>query len=156
MRKRTPNRTVWVIGWREWISMPDLEIDHVNAKIDTGARSSALHAVNIERFRRRGRDMVRFDVHPHQRDSADTVYAEAELVEERRVKSSTGHVEVRPVVLIAVKIRGRQWTTEFTLTSRYEMGYRALLGRRALSGRFLVDPRRSFLAGRPFDARPRS
>jgi hypothetical protein len=129
--------------------MPDLEIDAIKAKIDTGARSSALHAINIERFRRGGRDMVRFDVHPHQRDTAGTVLAEAELVDERNVRSSTGQVEFRPVVLIAVKIRGRQWITEFTLTSRYEMGFRVLLGRRALRGRFLVDTDRSFVAGQP-------
>jgi len=140
---------MWVIGWREWISMPDLEIDEIKAKIDTGARSSVLHAVNIERFRSRGRDMVHFDVHPHQNDAAKAVPAEAELIEERKVKSSTGHVEVRPVVLISVRIRGRQWTTDFTLTSRSDMGFRVLLGRRSLSGRFLVDTKRSFVAGRP-------
>ena len=129
--------------------MPDLEINEIKAKIDTGARSSALHAINIERFRRQGRDMVGFDIHPHQRDARGTVLAEAELVEERKVRSSTGQVELRPVVLIAVKIRGRQWITEFTLTSRYEMGFRVLLGRRALRGRFLVDTERSFVAGLP-------
>jgi hypothetical protein len=149
--KRSPNAPLWVIGWREWVSMPDLEIDEIKAKIDTGALSSALHAVNVETFRSRGRDMVRFDVHPYQRDAAGTVPAEAELVDERNIRSSTGHVELRPVVLIAVRIRGRQWTTEFTLTSRYEMGFRVLLGRRALRGRFLVDTRRSFVAGRPLD-----
>ena len=147
MKSRT--QPLWVIGWREWISMPDLEIEAIKAKVDTGARSSALHAVNIERFRRRGRDMVRFDIHPHQRDTAGTVFAEAELVEERKVRSSTGHLELRPVVLIAVRLRGRQWTTEFTLTGRYEMGFRVLLGRQALRGRFLVDTQKSFAAGRP-------
>ncbi len=139
----------WVIGWREWISLPDLEVDAIKAKVDTGARSSALHAVNTERFHSKGREMIRFDIHPHQHDMAGTVTAEAELVDERRVRSSTGHLELRPVVLIEIKIRGRRWTTEFTLTSRDEMGFRALLGRRALSGRFLVDPKRSFVAGRP-------
>lgn len=147
--KMSPHVPLWVIGWREWISMPDLEVDAIKAKIDTGARSSALHAVNIERFRSRGREMVHFDVHPHQRDTAGTVPAEAELVAERKVRSSTGQVEVRPVVLIAVRLRGRQWTTEFTLTGRYEMGFRVLLGRQALRGRFLVDTKKSFAAGRP-------
>ena len=129
--------------------MPELGIEEIKAKIDTGAQTSALHAVNIERFRRRGRDMVRFDVHPHQRDTSGTRRGEAELVDERKVRSSTGHLELRPVVPIAVKIRGRRWTTEFTLTSRDEMGFRLLLGRRALAGRFLVDTKRSFVAGRP-------
>ena len=132
--------------------MPDLEIARIKAKIDTGARSSALHAVNLERFRRRGRDMIAFDVHPHQRNTRDTVTAEAEIIDERRVRSSSGHVELRPVVWLAVKMRGRQWLTEFTLTSRYEMGFRVLLGRRALGGRFLIDTERSYLAGRPSGA----
>ena len=131
--------------------MPDLGIDEIKAKIDTGAQSSALHAINIELFRRRGLDMVRFDVHPHQRDTRDTVHVEAELVDERRIRSSSGQVELRPVVLIAVKIRGRRWTTEFTLTGRNEMGFRVLLGRRALSGRFLVDSEKSYLAGPPLE-----
>ena len=147
--KRSPNAPLWVIGWREWLSMPDFEIDEIKAKIDTWARSSALHAIHIERFSSRGREMVHFEVHPHQRDSTGTVSAEAELIDERRVRSSTGHVELRPVVQIAIKIRGRRWTTEFTLTSRDEMGFRVLLGRRALRGRFLVDTDRSFVAGRP-------
>jgi hypothetical protein len=129
--------------------MPDLGIESIKAKIDTGARSSALHAVNIERFRRQGRDMVSFDVHPHQRDTRETVAVEAELFDERRVRSSSGQVELRPVVLIAVKMRGRRWITEFTLTSRYEMGFRVLLGRRAIGGRFLIDTERSFIAGPP-------
>lgn len=147
--KQSTRAPQWVIGWREWISMPDLDIAAVKAKIDTGAASSALHATNIERYRARGRDMVGFEVHPHQRDTMSTVAAEAELVDERRVRSSSGQVELRPVVLIAVKIRGRKWVTEFTLTSRYEMGFRVLLGRRALRGRFLVDTNKSFLAGQP-------
>ena len=140
---------LWIIGWREWIAMPDLGIGAIKAKIDTGAQSSALHAVNLRTYRRRGRRMVDFDVHPHQRDARKTVRTEAELIDERRVRSSNGLVELRPVVLIAVKIRGRRWITEFTLTGRYEMGFRVLLGRRALAGRFLVDTKRSFLAGRP-------
>lgn len=129
--------------------MPELGIEEIKAKIDTGAQTSALHAVNIERFRSRGRDMVRFEVHPHQRNTSGTRHGEAELVDERKVRSSTGHLELRPVVPIEVKIRGRRWTTEFTLTSRDEMGFRVLLGRRALAGRFLVDTKRSFVAGRP-------
>lgn len=129
--------------------MPELGIAEIKAKIDTGSQSSALHAVHIRSYRRSGRDLIDFDVHPHQRDSRLTVHAEAELVDERNVRSSSGHVELRPVVLIAVKMRGRLWTTEFTLTGRGRMGFRVLLGRRALSGRFVVDTERSFLAGRP-------
>ena len=134
-----------LIGWREWVGLPDLGVQMVKAKIDTGARSSALHAIHIKRFRRRGRDMVKFDVHPLQRNTRGTVPVEAELLDERRVRSSSGHVEVRPVVLIAVKIRGRQWLSEFTLTSRDEMGFRLLLGRSAIRRRFVVDPGRSFV-----------
>jgi hypothetical protein len=146
----------WVIGWREWIGFPDLEIDRVKAKIDTGARTSALHAYDVERFRRRGRDFVRFVVHPLQRNVRETVRVEAELRDERRVKNSGGGVELRPVIRTRAQLRGRIWPIELTLTNRDEMGFRLLLGREALRGRFLLDPGRSFLTGRPPKARGRS
>lgn len=151
---RKGNGPQWVIGWREWISLPDLGVAEIKAKIDTGARSSALHAYGVERFRRRGKELVRFAVHPIQRDDEHVVLAEAEFVEERSVRDSGGHVERRPVIRTTARLSGRLWKIDVTLTNRDEMGFRMLLGRRALVRRFLVDPARSFLAGRP-ESRPR-
>ncbi len=137
----------WIIGWREWLVLPDLGIPSIKVKIDTGARSSALHAFNVERFRRHGRTMLRFRVHPYQRDRTRTVVAEAELIDERRVRDSGGHSELRPVIATTAKLRGRIWQIELTLTNRDQMGFRMLLGRQALTHRFVVDPAHSFLAG---------
>jgi len=138
----------WVIGWREWIALPDLGVPAIKAKIDTGARSSALHAFAVERFRRRGRAMLRFRVHPFQRDEAHEVSAEAEMIDERRVRSTSGQAELRPVIRTSVRLLDRVWEIEVTLTNRDEMGFRMLLGREALRSRFLVDPARGFLAAR--------
>ncbi len=141
------------IGWREWVALPDLGIPSIKVKVDTGARSSALHAFDVETIRRGRREMVRFKVHPLQRDSVATVEAEAELVEHRTVRSSGGHATLRPVIRTDVSFQGRVWPIELTLVSRDEMGFRMLLGRQAVRGRFLVDPGRSFFGGRP--RRPR-
>ena len=140
---------VWIIGWREWVALPDFNIDAIKAKIDTGARSSALHAFNLKRFRRRGKRMVRFEIHPIQRTSRQAVEVEAEVIEDRMVRSSNGKVERRPVIRTSVRMYNRDWEIELTLTSRDEMGFRMLLGRHALRGQFLIDPGRSLRAGYP-------
>ena len=145
----------WVVGWREWIALPDLGIIAIKVKLDTGARSSALHAFDIERFRRRGKPMLRFAVHPFHGDEQHAVHAEAELIDERRVRNSSGQVELRPVLRTRALLAGRSWEIDLTLTNRDEMGFRMLLGREALRGRFLVDPARSFQAGgAPREGRP--
>lgn len=135
------------LGWREWVSLPGLGVDRIKAKVDTGARSSSLHALGIERFERNGRPMVRFDVHPVQRDTSVTVSCEARLRDQRRVRTSGGHQTVRPVIVTEVQVGTRRWEIEITLASREMMGFRMLLGRQALRGRFVVDPGASFLAG---------
>jgi len=147
--KRTKREPLWVIGWREWLALPDLGIPLIKAKIDTGARSSSLHAFDMKLFRRGGRHMVRFSVHPYQRSTSPSVQAEAELIDERLVRTSAGHEQLRPVILTTVKLRERVWTTEVTLTGRDQMGFRMLLGRQALVARFLIDSARSYMAGRP-------
>lgn len=134
-----------VIGWREQVALPELGIPEVKAKIDTGARSSALHAFDIEMFQRNGKSMVRFKVHPYQRDAHRTVIAEAELLGQRQVRNSGGHVQLRPVIETTVQINGYVFPIELTLTNRDVMGFRMLLGRQAVRQRFLVDAGQSFL-----------
>lgn len=138
-----------VIGWREWVELPDLCIRRVKAKIDTGARSSSLHAFDVKTFERDGKTFARFKVHPLQRNSKKTVTCEAEVLEFRQVKSSTGHAQKRPVVLTTVESLGETWQIELTLANRDEMGFRMLLGREAVRGRFLVDSGKSFYGGQP-------
>lgn len=146
---RSRARDLPVIGWREWIGLPELGIDAIKAKVDTGARSSALHAFDVERFEREGRPWVRFRVHPVQRDAEVTVQAEAALADERGVRDSGGHLQMRPVVVTAVSLAGSHWPVELTLTNRDVMGFRFLLGRQAVRGRYAVDPGRSYLLGKP-------
>jgi hypothetical protein len=137
------------VGWREWVSLPDMGVDWIKAKIDTGARSSSLHAFNVETFRRDGRDFVRFQVHPIQRDSRIVVPTEAELLEFRQVRSSGGHETIRPVICTTLELLGTRCSIELTLASRDTMGFRMLLGRQALRQRFLIDPEASYFGGRP-------
>ncbi len=137
-----------VIGWREVVILPQLGIDKIKAKIDTGARSSALHAFNIVEFQRNGKDFIRFQVHPVQRDRITTVTSEAELLEYRKVRNSGGGVQLRPVIMTEIKLGQSSWAIELTLTNRDVMGFRMLLGRQAVRNKFLIDPGRSFLQSR--------
>lgn len=133
------------IGWREWVALPELDISRIKAKVDTGARSSSLHAYDIEVFSRGRRDYVRFVVHPVQRETRTTLHCVAELHEHRHVKSSSGHREYRPIIRTLVELDGKRWPIDLTLTTRDSMGFRMLLGREAIRGRFLVNPGRSYL-----------
>ncbi len=137
-----------VIGWREWLALPALGISPIKAKVDTGARSSALHAFDVEIFQQGGKEMVRFKVHPLQRDAASTVECVAELFDRRTVRSSAGHASMRPVILAEIELGGEHWTIELTLTRRDSMGFRMLLGRQAIRRRFRVEPGRSYLQSR--------
>jgi hypothetical protein len=137
-----------VIGWREWVSLPDLGIDRIKAKIDTGARTSALHAWDVKQFERDGVIWVRFKVHPLQRSTKSAIEVEAPVLEFRHVKSSTGHSTHRPVIRTALVLFGERRNIDLTLAARDQMGFRMLLGREALRRKFLVDPSRSYLAGR--------
>lgn len=131
------------------MQLPGLDIPAVKAKIDTGATTSSLHAFDMTRFRRGGLRWVRFSVHPHLRSDSAAQVVEAEVIEDRPIKSSNGQVEMRPVIQMDIQILDRVWTADVTLTNRDEMGFRMLLGRQALRKRFLVDPNRSFMAGQP-------
>jgi hypothetical protein len=141
-----PQKPVKVaVGWREWIALPSLGITAIKAKIDTGARSSSLHAFDVESFERDGAPWVRFVVHPLQRDCESSLHAEAPVLEFRHVRSSSGHLTHRPVIRAEVELDNRRWAIELTLASRDEMGFRMLLGREAVRGRFVVDPGRSYV-----------
>ena len=136
------------IGWREWVKLPDLGIGRIKAKIDTGARTSALHAYDLETVTVEGVPRIRFSVHPFQRDTETTIRCEAPLLEERRVRSSTGKSTLRPVIVTLITIGPHSWPIEITLIRRDMMGFRMLLGRHAIRRKFVVDPGRSFLMGR--------
>ena len=136
------------LGWREWIDLPDLGIQDLKVKVDTGARSSALHAFDVHFDRGGSQDRVTFSVHPTQRNVEHVVHVSTFVKEYRAVTSSTGHRSVRPVIETTMQLHGQSLPLEITLVSRDEMGFRMLLGREAIRGRFLVDPGRSYLAGR--------
>jgi len=138
-----------VLGWREWVELPDHGVSWIKAKVDTGARTSSLHAAEIETFTRDDREWVRFRVSPWQRSSRDAVVIEARVVDRRQVRSSSGVAQLRPVVKLPIRIGERRVPVEFSLTRRDQMGFRMLLGRQAVRRRFVVDPGRSYLAGRP-------
>ncbi len=138
-----------VAGWREWVSLPDHDVPWVKAKLDTGARSSALHAFHLEEFERDHGEWVRFSIHPWQGSSDDESRVEMPVHDRRKVRSSSGNVQERCVVLMRVRLTTRTVMAEMTLSRRDEMGFRLLLGREVLRQGFLVDPRRSYLGGRP-------
>jgi hypothetical protein len=135
------------VGWREWVGFPELGIRRIKAKIDTGARTSALHAYGFEPFERGGERWLRFRVHPRQKNDDHEIECEAPLVDWREVKSSTGTVTERPVVLTDLEWMGERWTIELTLVRRDSMGFRLLIGREAMRRRWIVDPARSYVGG---------
>jgi hypothetical protein len=133
------------IGWREFVTLPQLKIDKIKAKIDTGARSSAIHAFNIQELSRNGKKIIRFQIHPLQRDSKTTITSEAELLEYRKIRNSGGIAQFRPVIKTNIEVGKYIWSIELSLTNRDVMGFRMLLGRQAVRNKFLVDPGGSFL-----------
>jgi hypothetical protein len=138
-----------VLGWREWVALPELGLTALKAKVDTGARTSSLHATDLEFFEREGHSWVRYLVHPRQRTRIHAVCLESPVVERRAVRPSTGDAEVRPVIRTQARVAGVRFRLELTLTDRTQMGFRMLLGREALRHRFLVNPGRSFLGDTP-------
>jgi hypothetical protein len=137
-----------VIGWREWMRLPDLCETPIKAKVDTGARSSCLHAFNVEVIEENGLQVVYFDIHPIQNSTDKTVRVSSPLIEYRTIRSSSGHEELRPVIRTQARFGETIWPIEITLTNRDQMGFRMLLGRRAMAHRFIVDPAKSFVQSR--------
>ena len=135
------------LGWREWVSLPKLGIHKIKAKVDTGARTSALHAKDLEFFSTHGKKMIHFHVYPKQESHEGRVFCKAELVDQRHVKSSLGHGSHRPVVRTQLKIGKKVRPIELTLVNRELMGFRMLIGREAIRGDYVIDPSRSFLVG---------
>lgn len=149
-------RTKTVIGWREWVALPRLGVEQIKVKIDTGARTSAIHAFDIRPFERDGRRFVRFWLHPVQHHRLPAVDCEAPVIGERIITSSNGEKEHRFVIETDVTLGENTWPIELTLTNRDEMGFRMLLGRRAVRKRFVVDPGSSFrLSGKKAGSKPR-
>jgi len=135
-----------IIGWREFIKLPNLGIKKIKVKVDTGAATSALHAEDIVIFEKHGKKLVRFTIYPLQNNKRKKLIAEAALVETRKIRSSTGHLTERPVIRTLLKIGTEEaYEIDVTLVNRDIMGFRMLLGRRALKKRFLVNPNKSFL-----------
>ncbi|GLI27298.1 hypothetical protein ARHIZOSPH14_15400 [Agromyces rhizosphaerae] len=152
-----PPHSSTIAGWREWVALPGIGVPWMKAKLDTGARTSALHAFDVEEFTRDGEEQVRFGVHPWQESDSDAVIVELPVHDRRSVRSSSGHVDERVVVLLDLVLMDHTMRAEVTLTNRDQMGFRMLVGREALRQGFLVDSDASFLGGRaPRAARRRN
>jgi len=136
-----------IVGSEEWCSLPEIGLPMVKARVDSGAKTSALHAFNIRTFTRGGDPWVSFELHPIQRDDRTVVRCEAKVVDRRTIKSSSGETESRFVIRTPIQFPNGTWDIELTLTNRDSMGYRMLLGREAMAGRMLVDPSLSFCMG---------
>ena len=137
------------IGWREWLALPELGIAELKAKVDTGARTSALHAFTVEKFTENGVPRVRFGIHPRHKDNSVQQFCIADIADERWVMDSGGHRERRIVIYTPITLGTETWPIYITLTNRDNMMFRMLLGRSALQGRAVVDTNASHLMGKP-------
>lgn len=143
------NQNLITVGWREWVQLPELSLPRMKAKIDTGARTSCLHAFSVDEFKKGTDKWVRFGIHPNQNDTETEVYCEAEVLDERVVTDSGGHKEMRYVITTELHLNNQRWPIEITLTNRDSMRFRLLLGRTAMEEKIIVDPGQSFLHGKP-------
>ncbi len=136
-----------LIGWREWAELPDLNVPLIKVKIDTGARTSALHAYDIKIFEKDGKQFAEFMIHPIQNNNQIGIASEAEVIDMRVIKSSNGHKQLRVVINSLIQIGGYQAYINITLTNRDIMNHRMLLGRSAMKN-ILINPNKSYLLGR--------
>lgn len=135
------------VGWKEWASLPSLKVPFIKVKIDTGAKTSALHAYDLETFYQNGKRYAKFIIHPLQRDCIISIPVVAEIIDVRQVKSSNGHKEDRVVTRVPIKIGDKIWDIDVTLTNRDIMHHRMLLGREAMRS-FVIDPGRTYCQGK--------
>ena len=140
----TEEQTLKIAGWREWVALPELGIFRIKAKMDTGARTSCIHAFEVEPFERDGAKWVRFSVHPEQDNIEHIITCEAEVVDFRSVTDSGGHREMRYVIKTLIEFKNMRWPAEFTLTNRDTMKFRMLVGRTTMNGRLVIDPSLSY------------
>lgn len=138
-----------VLGWREWLALPELNLPPIKAKIDTGARTSALHAFFVDPYKQGKQQWIRFGIHPHPHDSALAIECDAIVKDRRVITDSGGHRQRRYVIETPMIIGQQRFLAELTLTNRDTMKFRMLLGRTAMNGRFLVNPAESYLQGNP-------
>jgi hypothetical protein len=149
---RAPDSARFVVGWREWLALPDLGIPGIKAKVDTGARTSALHTHDYEIYHTVGGEKrVRFHLHPLRRSQAVELSCDAVVVDEIEVKDSGGHAELRPFIVARAQLGEFSWNIRVSLTNREGMKFRMLLGRTALAGLFIVDCRSSYLTGKSLE-----
>lgn len=152
MKKASPE--LIRIGWREWVALPDLEVPGVKAKVDTGARTSALHTADYECFKDQdGQWQVRFQLHPIMNRDDCVIEGQTRVLCFREVKDSGGHVEKRPFIGTRVQLGEFEWPIELSLTNREQMKFRMLLGRTAIRRRFTVDAGRSYRLGKNLSQR---
>lgn len=143
------SRSLPVLGWREWVAFPQFDVPQMECKVDTGAKTSALHAFYVEEFEQEGKKMVRFGLHPQRNHTEKEVHCVCEVVDERIVSDSGGHREKRYVIKTQVVLGNEIWPIELTLTNRDTMRFRMLLGRTAMADNFIVDPGAKNLMGKP-------
>ena len=148
MTKLSNKKEALCVGWREWVGLPDIGIKQIKAKVDTGARSSSIHAFDIEEYSRSGKDFVKFRVCPIQKSNKKTPVIKARLIDVRNVRDSGGKVTRRPVIETTLKIGEFEWNIEMTLSNRDEMGFRMLIGRTGIPKDCLVNPHKSYLIGK--------
>jgi len=134
-----------IVGWREWLALPELGLPRIKAKVDTGARTSCLHAFCLEPFQKGKEEWIRFGIHPHQDDTESEIFCESRVIDERMVSDSGGHKEKRYVISTLLSLAEQQWPIEITLTNRDTMRFRMLLGRTAMEQKIIVNPSASFL-----------